>query len=178
MPKIIENARELLLTEAKRRISESGYESLTVRELAKSCGLGLGTVYNYFPSKEMLIATLLLEEWTQIIAEIEVRSEGESDPMAVVDLLVTGIQRFMEQNEGLFHSDEAIRAFRGSVGTRHAMLRSQVAEPVYRVLVSDGYENAEMLSQFVGEAILHWTVEGKGIDELSPIISKLFIKKT
>ncbi len=176
MPKIIENAREMLLADAKRRISENGYESLTVRELAKSCGLGLGTVYNYFPSKEMLIATLLLEEWTEIIAAIEAESISASDPMDVVRLLVCGIRRFMEQNEGLFHSDEAIRAFRGSVGTRHAMLRSQISSPILRILAEQDYENAEALSEFVGEAILHWTVEGKDYGDLSPIISKLFTK--
>ncbi len=48
MPKIIENLRERLLAEAKRQVMESGYANTTVRSIAKACGVGTGTVYNYF----------------------------------------------------------------------------------------------------------------------------------
>ena len=61
MPKIIENLKERLLTEAKVQIDRDGYESVTIRSIAKGCGVGVGTVYNYFPSKEALIANLLLQ---------------------------------------------------------------------------------------------------------------------
>ena len=46
MPKIIENVREQLLTEAKRQIAENGYSATTIRSVAGACGLGIGTVYN------------------------------------------------------------------------------------------------------------------------------------
>ena len=63
MPKIIENIREKLLEEAKRQVSESGYSSMTIRSVATACGVGTGTVYNYFPSKDMLVASFMLEDW-------------------------------------------------------------------------------------------------------------------
>ena len=56
MPKIIENVREQLLAEAKKQVFEHGYADTTIRSVARACGLGVGTVYNYFSSKEMLIA--------------------------------------------------------------------------------------------------------------------------
>ena len=56
MPKIIENVREMLLHEARRQAEAYGYSSVTVRSVAKECGIGTGTVYNYFPSKDMLSA--------------------------------------------------------------------------------------------------------------------------
>ena len=55
MPKIIENLESKLLEEAKRQIQESGYGAMTIRSVAKGCGVGVGTVYNYFPSKEALL---------------------------------------------------------------------------------------------------------------------------
>ena len=51
MPKIIENIREKLLEEARRQVMEEGYEAMTIRSVAGACGVGVGTVYNYFSSK-------------------------------------------------------------------------------------------------------------------------------
>ena len=50
MPKIIENIREKILEEAKCQVMESGYASMTIRSVANACGVGVGTVYNYFKS--------------------------------------------------------------------------------------------------------------------------------
>ena len=55
MPKIIENLPERLAEEARRQIEESGFSAMTIRSVAAGCGVGVGTVYNYFPSKEAFI---------------------------------------------------------------------------------------------------------------------------
>lgn len=60
MPKIIENLKDRLLQEAQRQMDQCGYGALTIRGIAKGCGVGVGTVYNYFPSKDALLATYLL----------------------------------------------------------------------------------------------------------------------
>ena len=51
MPKIIENIREKLLEEARRQVMDQGYSTMTIRSVASVCGVGVGTVYNYFESK-------------------------------------------------------------------------------------------------------------------------------
>ena len=61
MPKIIQNLENRLIAEAKLQVQTLGYGAVTIRSIAKSCGVGVGTVYNYFPSKEALVATYLLE---------------------------------------------------------------------------------------------------------------------
>ena len=71
MPKIIENLREKLLEEAKCQVMEQGYAAMTIRSVASACGVGVGTVYNYFSSKDMLVASFLLEDWLECLAGIE-----------------------------------------------------------------------------------------------------------
>ena len=71
MPKIIENIRQNLLEEARRQVLQEGYSALTVRSVAAACGISVGTVYNYFPSKDMLIASFMLEDWQLCLDKIE-----------------------------------------------------------------------------------------------------------
>lgn len=73
MPKIIENIREKLLEEAKIQVQKQGYSAMTIRSVASACGVGTGTVYNYFSSKDMLVASFLLEDWRLCIEKIEQR---------------------------------------------------------------------------------------------------------
>ena len=72
MPKIIQNVKQQLLSEAKRQIAERGYSNTTVRSVASGCGVGVGTVYNYFPSKDMMIATFMLKDWQECIHDVSV----------------------------------------------------------------------------------------------------------
>ena len=176
IPKIIENVRELLINEAKKQIEDNGYDSVTIRSIAKGCGLGLGTFYNYFKSKDMLIATFLLEDWQKRIERIQGASESGYSSAEMVRLMYEELREFIENNTSLFSSNGAIKAFYGSVGQKHKLLRSQISEPLCKVCAAEGYENAEFLSEFVSEAVLTWTVAKKDYSDIEPIINKLFSK--
>ena len=63
MPKRIENLQENILRQAKPLMLESGYEALAMRDVAARCGIAVGTLYNYFPSKEALAGGVMLEDW-------------------------------------------------------------------------------------------------------------------
>ena len=76
MPKIIENLKDRLIAEAEKQIEESGYGAVTIRSVAKACGVGVGTVYNYFPSKETLIATHLLVDWKMCVDTLHVQQKA------------------------------------------------------------------------------------------------------
>ena len=79
MPKIIENVREQLLAETKRQIAENGYEKTTVRSVAGACDIGVGTVYNYFSSKDMLIASFMLEDWKKCLLQMKQKSPEDKE---------------------------------------------------------------------------------------------------
>ena len=68
MPKIIEGAKESILHCTRKHLSETGYTSLSLRLIARECHLGVGTIYNYFSSKDDLVAQIMLEAgcWTAV----------------------------------------------------------------------------------------------------------------
>lgn len=59
-------SREELLKQAKEIIDEKGSQNLNMRELSKKCGIAIGSVYNYFPSKSDLVFALVEDFWKTI----------------------------------------------------------------------------------------------------------------
>jgi len=66
MPKIIENLRETIILEAKKILLTQGFKDLNIREMAKICNIGTGTFYNYFSTKEDLVAEIFREDWKKV----------------------------------------------------------------------------------------------------------------
>lgn len=176
MPKIIENVRGMIISEATRQLNEGSYDSVTIRGIAKGCGIGLGTFYNYFKSKDMLIASFLLEDWMLRVKKLNNASDNKDDPMVIVEMIYTEVNSFIDKHKNIFHSTEARKSFRNSVFDYHSVLRSQIAEPISKVCCRMGFEDYAFLSEFTAEAILVWAVEGKSFEEVSAILNKLFIK--
>lgn len=71
MPKILENVKENLIKEARNMLLEKSYAELNIREIAKNCGIGIGTFYNYFSNKELLIAEIFRSDWKVITAVVD-----------------------------------------------------------------------------------------------------------
>src|ERR1019366_4783701 len=54
-------ARQRLYGIALRRMATHGYESTTLRDVAKEAGVSVGLLYRYFPSKRAVIVALYEE---------------------------------------------------------------------------------------------------------------------
>jgi len=168
MPKIIENLRDRLLLEAKQQLEQGGYEAVTIRSIASSCGVGVGTVYNYFPSKEALIATYLLEDWNRCVETIQSTADCAETPEPVLRSIYGELIGFAGRNENIFRNEGAAHAFVGSFSHYHGMLRSQLAAPLEKFCRDD------FLAQFVAESLLTWSMAGKSLEEIYDILKKLF----
>ena len=112
MPKIIENLPERLAEEARRQIEESGFAAMTIRSVAKSCGVGVGTVYNYYPSKEALVATFMLSDWKACIADIQNCADTAENAEAVLRAVSEKLQLFMKQYDPIFRDEAASGSYK------------------------------------------------------------------
>ena len=170
MPKILENVREQLMEEAMRQIHENGYEKTTIRSIAGACNMAVGTVYNYFESKDMLIATFMLGDWMKCLEEM--REAPTDNPRDFLVHFQGALIGFMDKYQTLFRDKEAAKAFAGVFSDRHKQLRSQLAEII--LPICNGSEgDKSFMAEFIAEAILTWTVAGKGVEDMLPIIEKL-----
>lgn len=167
MPKIIENLQERLILEARKQIAQSGYSSLTIRSVAAGCGVGVGTVYNYFKSKDELLAAYMLEDWKICIHAIQKAGDSAQTPEPVVRSVYEQLLLFAEKNRSVFQDPAAAAGFTGSFNRYHGLLRSQLAQPLMK-FCGDAFT-----ADFIAEAVLTWTMAGKSFDELYGVIAKL-----
>lgn len=95
MPKIIENPRAIILDTAKRILDETGYDGLTMRNISKECGIGLGTVYNYFPDKKAIIYNLMEEFWNDYLVVVDNIDSKEEDIYTKFKLMYNELENFV-----------------------------------------------------------------------------------
>ncbi len=165
VPKIIKDLRDRLLAEAKRQITENGYAATTVRSIARHCGLGVGTVYNYFESKEMLVATFVFEDWKRYLSDIQ---ELPSDsPRELFEGIYNALRSFEGDNEKLFNDSDAMKRISDKADGRHKLLREQIAGFLRDVC------NSDFEAKFIAEALICWSVEGEKFDTVYPILEKI-----
>ena len=167
MPKIIENLREKLTAEAYRQVQDCGYSALTIRSVATACGVGVGTVYNYFASKDALVAAFMLEDWQQAMAVISGTAENADSPRPVLECIHQQLHHFILQYQSIFADEAALANFSGSPSPYHSLLRRQLAQPLGKFCPE------EFTAEFIAEAMLTWTVAGKGFEEIYAIIAKI-----
>jgi len=168
MPKIIENVREQLLAEAKKQILENGYAKTTIRSVAGACGLGIGTVYNYFKSKEMLIATFVYEDWKKHLSDMQ--RLPTDDPYTLLGGIFQSLRSFAAQNQTLFSDADAAKLVSVGASGRHKILREQIAGFVTPICETD------FCAVFIAEALICWSMENVDFDTVYPLLEKT-IKK-
>jgi len=104
--------REAILSAAERVFVRAGYYETRMAEVAREAGVGVGTLYNYFESKEQVFSAMLDAQHEQFWQGLERAIEGEDDPVACLRHLVVTTFEHLEQHGALF----AILMERGGVG--------------------------------------------------------------
>ncbi len=177
MPKIINNLEENILSAARRLVAEQGYAAVTMRAIAKECGIAVGTFYNYYPSKDAMLAACLLHDWQTALASAGERTAAAQRAEEAVRAVFDAVRAFQEQNRSIFSDEGARSSAAGALQSRHAQLRAQIAAlleaPCRRF--SDA-PDAAFLAEFAAESILSWSGTDISFPQLWTLLKRLFIK--
>jgi AcrR family transcriptional regulator len=71
--------RKRILEVAQGQFAERGYDVTTTRDIARAAGIAVGTLFNYFPTKEAIVECLVSEGHGQA-AEKFARTIDAADP--------------------------------------------------------------------------------------------------
>ena len=169
MPKILESIREQLLETARKQIERNGYAKTTIRSVAAECQIAVGTVYNYFPSKDMLIATFVSEDWRSCMDAVA--AHRDDDAKTRLKRIYDALCVFTERYRTLFSDADAEQAYRAAFSQRHRQLREQLAVQI-EPICADGPDR-RYCAEFIAESLLVWTLEGKPFEDIYQILQRL-----
>jgi AcrR family transcriptional regulator len=159
-PKIVDKEkrkREIALATLEV-FAEKGYEATSMSQVAELAGIGKGTIYEYFESKEELILSTV-EAWVELMGmQAEKQLEGIDDPVErlkryvqsameacvsdkrVVRLLIAMIQIMLEEEKLRSHRDLIRGTMQNAARFIVDTLLEGVSRGIFRPEVSDSAE--------------------------------------
>lgn len=123
------SATQALIVEAAARILEDPTApSFTTNAIAEKAGISIGSLYQYFPDKEAILASLLRREWQNMLEAMTVSLCDASDPQdgigAFIDIAISHqfarprMSRQLEFLEQTLDLDEDLEALSTEIQAR------------------------------------------------------------
>lgn len=102
---IVENPKELILSTASLIAHEEGLASINMRSIARKCDIGLGTIYNYFPTKLDLVNAVIQNFWDECFKEFHHAFDPHLDFFKQLEVLYFYILNYLSQIEDTYLKD-------------------------------------------------------------------------
>ena len=103
---------QLILRHAAQVFCDKGYEGASIRDISRSSGVSLAGMYYYIKSKQELLYLIQMVTFKTIVARLEKRLKGVSDPAEKLRALVQNhLEYFLRhpvEMRVLAHEDEAL----------------------------------------------------------------------
>lgn len=172
MPKIIAQLRGEILSNARRLLFSQGYDEFTMRSVAAACHVAVGTVYNYFPSKVILAAEVILEDWRAALLRMDASQVGET-PLEGLGRIFEELMVFYDTYDALW-KEYAASNTAPLRGAYHLQLVEQLGEKIAAVLAPCAPLCSDALPGFLAETLLDAADQGRErFEELRPILERL-----
>ena len=131
-----ENIRDVILDAADRLLARYGYKKMTMEDLAHEVGIGKGTIYLHFRSKEEIVLSHVDRIVQGVLDRLGRIAESDAPPAAKLREML--IARVMFRFDAVQHYTESIsevlRDMRSALLERRQRYFEQEAEMIGRVL--------------------------------------------
>lgn len=94
LKKYNEETRQLILKSAREILAAEGVEKLNMRKVAFNCDIGLGTIYNYYKSKEEIIKEVVLSQYYSIFERLKLDVSKENDTYSKLKIVFEAMRMF------------------------------------------------------------------------------------
>ncbi|MBQ6223193.1 MAG: TetR/AcrR family transcriptional regulator [Solobacterium sp.] len=95
MPRTSKVSIEEILDTAKRMLLDKDGEAFSMRNIAKECGISVGTIYNYYPDKDTLMEEIMIQDWNIALQKMSEVSENASDLVEGLSGIIEAMREFI-----------------------------------------------------------------------------------
>ncbi len=146
--------RERIVRAAQALLEERPYDQIQIRDISEKADVALGTLYRYFPSKELLFAHVLLE-WSASFDVALRQRHGETASDA--DRLRQALRRAagaFERYENFFALIDLLEVSKDpEVMATFTAYRSRFTDALTQVLVDTDPDDVEVLTELVSSLL-------------------------
>jgi AcrR family transcriptional regulator len=159
IPKIIENIRGDIMRCAEIILKTDGYNAMSIRRIARECKTAVGTIYNYFESKDDLVANIILKDWLNAVSRMtEMVNSSKNYADGAVGIYLE-IQKFESVYKNVWKQYSETVGSHGIILDHHMQLRAQISKLLDLLAKSTGCERLCESSPIIAEAIIAATLQ-------------------
>ncbi len=165
--RISDERQETILAAAQSLIAQKGVDAVSMADLAKATGLSRPAIYQYFASKDHVLAELVINEMADLSNAIERHIEGLADPMERIRIWVHYSLAHLASAEHRIIREISIASLpedsRGMINAMHGHFMMALLSPVREIGIRDVTATAHLIFASVAAA-------AKRIDEGSEFV--------
>ena len=135
--------REEILKQAEEVFAAKGYYKATVMEIAEASGFAVGTIYQYFSSKEELFSSMVSEKLEILYGGIRGAVAGKENALEKIRALIAANFLFVENNVSFCNI--FIRRGSASMGEGVVDLREK--------MIADYLEHVDFIAAVISEGV-------------------------
>lgn len=174
MPKAIDDLHNTILREARPILVSHGYEQLTIRNVARICGVAVGTVYRYFDSKDELVSEILRNDWEPLKARMRSAAETVSNPVDGLYAISECIRDFIREYATAWAEYRTIYRYSPALNNAHEFFISDISEIVHPMMLRFFPDYDPVLSDFLARTVMAISAESTTkFEEIRPVFEKL-----
>ena len=165
--RISDERQETILAAAQSLIAQKGVDAVSMADLAKATGLSRPAIYQYFASKDHVLAELVINEMADLSNAIERHIEGLKDPMERIRIWIHYSLAHLASAEHRIIREISISSLpedsRGMINAMHGHFMMALLSPVREIGIKDVTATAHLIFASVAAA-------AKRIDEGSEFV--------
>ena len=173
MPKILPEVRERFVAAAKKRLAEGESGSVTIRQIARDCDTAVGTVYNYFPSKEVLLAAVMLEDWRECCRGMRLGVAGADSALEALRAATAALRGFSARYAPLWRNYGGAKDSIDTLSLRHRQIITEISACVKQALERFTVSGDEYLPEVLSELVLLASRTDDGFDRVRGALEKI-----
>jgi AcrR family transcriptional regulator len=160
---------EAILGGCARVLERGGYESLTTNAVAAAAGVGIGTLYDFFPNRDAVVLALAEERLARLGEEVKagLAEAAALDTHAALDLLIRRLVRTVAADRALYRVLLREPKLRSRPETRRALAsffelaRLSAERAKGRLALADPPADAWLVSRILAHGVLDIVWQGR-----------------